>query len=131
MQALLEKPFFLPNEGRDPNCPIRPLYQKLSGHDAPFKDLKDDSLILTLVEQDVGISIMPGLLLENVAKGRRIRAIPLEPGAYRTVGILSKRNDDCADCTKAFVQAAREHLSVWQPRLDWQGEAPQSSQIPS
>ena len=63
---------------------------------------KDDYAILAMVEQGLGISIMPELLL----KGRqdRFRTLPLVPEAKRTIGIAIAAGDRAGPAVRRFAE---------------------------
>ena len=62
---------------------------------------KDDYAIIAMVEQGLGISIMPELLL----KGRQddIQMLPLVPEAKRTIGIAIAAGDKAGPATRRFA----------------------------
>ena len=62
---------------------------------------KDDYAIIAMVEQGLGISIMPELLL----KGRHddIQMLPLVPEAKRTIGIAIAAGDKAGPATRRFA----------------------------
>ena len=62
---------------------------------------KDDYAIIAMVEQGLGISIMPELLL----KGRHddIQMLPLVPEARRTIGIAIAAGDQAGPATRRFA----------------------------
>ena len=62
---------------------------------------KDDYAIIAMVEQGLGISIMPDLLL----KGRHdnIQVLPLVPEAKRTIGIAIAAGDKAGPATRRFT----------------------------
>ena len=62
---------------------------------------KDDYAIIAMVEQGLGISIMPELLL----KGRHddIQMLPLVPDAKRTIGIAIAAGDKAGPATRRFA----------------------------
>ena len=62
---------------------------------------KDDYAIIAMVEQGLGISIMPELLL----KGRHddIQMLPLVPEARRTIGIAIAAGDKAGPATRRFA----------------------------
>lgn len=75
---------------------------------------KDDYAIIAMVEQGLGISIMPELLL----KGRHdnIQVLPLVPEAKRTIGIAIAAGDKAGPATRRFtdyvVRYVREQNSA-------------------
>lgn len=62
---------------------------------------KDDYAIIAMVEQGLGMSIMPELLL----KGRhdRLLTLPLVPEAKRTIGLAVAAGDKAGPATRKFV----------------------------
>ena len=64
-------------------------------------DTKDDYAIIAMVEQGLGMSIMPELLL----KGRqdRLLTLPLIPEAKRTIGIAIAAGSKAGPATKRFA----------------------------
>lgn len=62
---------------------------------------KDDYAVIAMVEQGLGISIMPELLL----KGRHdnIQVLPLVPEAKRTIGIAIAAGDKAGPATRRFT----------------------------
>ena len=64
---------------------------------------KDDYAIIAMVEQGLGVSIMPELLLRGRSQGVAVR--PLEPRATRTIA-LAKPGTGALPAVDAFVQAA-------------------------
>lgn len=62
---------------------------------------KDDYAIIAMVEQGLGISIMPELLL----KGRHdnLQVLPLVPEAKRTIGIAIAAGDKAGPATRRFA----------------------------
>ena len=70
---------------------------------------KDDYAIIAMVEQGLGISIMPELLL----KGRHdeLQVMPLIPEAKRTIGIAIAAGDKAGPATRRFVDYVVKYVS--------------------
>lgn len=68
---------------------------------------KDDYAIIAMIEQGLGISIMPELLL--CGQSSKIRAIPLENGATRTIGLAVLKTSQSDLCVKLFAA----HIKNW------------------
>lgn len=70
---------------------------------------KDDYAILAMVEQGLGMSIMPELLL----KGRhdRLLALPLVPEAKRTIGMAIAAGDRAGPATRRFADYVLRHVT--------------------
>lgn len=68
---------------------------------------KDDYAILAMVEQGLGLSIVPRLLLEGRRQNFEIR--PLQPGASRTIALAIQAQEQLP-VVEAFAQTARDWL---------------------
>ena len=70
---------------------------------------KDDYAVIAMVEQGLGISIMPELLL----KGRHdeLQVMPLIPEAKRTIGIAIAAGDKAGPATRRFVDYVVKYVS--------------------
>ena len=71
---------------------------------------KDDYAILAMVEQGLGMSIMPELLL----KGRQyhLHMLPLIPEAKRTIGLAVAAGDKAGPATRRFVDYVVRYVST-------------------
>ena len=65
-----------------------------------------DSVIISMVEHGLGVSVLSELVL----KGRRddVQAVPLDPPAYRQLGILVRDRKDLRPAARRFITEARE-----------------------
>jgi DNA-binding transcriptional LysR family regulator len=68
---------------------------------------KDDYAIIAMVEQGLGISIMPELLLGG--RDDKIRAMELEPAASRTIGLAIPNADRAGPATLRFA----DYIEKW------------------
>lgn len=62
---------------------------------------KDDYAIIAMVEQGLGISIMPELLLKN--RNDNIKVLPLVPEARRTIGLAVAAGKNAGPATRKFA----------------------------
>ena len=62
---------------------------------------KDDYAVIAMVEQGLGMSIMPELLLKG--RNDRLLTLPLVPEAKRTIGIAIAAGDKAGPATRKFV----------------------------
>lgn len=67
---------------------------------------RDDHTIIPMVENNLGISLMPALFLEGFDAG--IRKIPVSPCAVRTLGIGLLAERTLSVSAKAFIKIARK-----------------------
>jgi len=70
---------------------------------------KDDYAIIAMVEQGLGISIMPQLLLEGHSEG--IHTAQIEGGKKRTIGLAVSPSGMKNPCVKSFVEYASRFVS--------------------
>ncbi len=68
----------------------------------------DDHAVIAMVEQGLGTSLMSKLMLLGFS--RNIAAVPLEPPAWRDLGIGCKDRNSLSAAAAAFVQCAKEWL---------------------
>jgi len=70
---------------------------------------KDDYAILAMVEQGLGISIVPSLLIKGRREDFEVR--PLEPKATRTIA-LAMQDQEVLPVVEAFAETAREWVRM-------------------
>lgn len=68
---------------------------------------KDDYAILAMVEQGLGISIVPQLLLQGRMQNLEVR--PLKPAAFRTIALAIPKGD-LSPIVRAFIETAETWL---------------------
>lgn len=71
--------------------------------------IKDDYAIVSMVEQGLGISIMPELLLEGSAAN--VRKVPLENNPTRTIGLALSPGAKASPCVARFSEFVRSWVS--------------------
>lgn len=100
VDALGKEPFMLLEKGG--KAEISAIFQK--NHITP--DVKfttwDDYAIMSMVEQGLGISILPSLILKRIPYN--ILAKPLDRPAYRTIGVAMKNRKTISAATKKFLE---------------------------
>ena len=71
---------------------------------------KDDYAVIAMVEQGLGISIMPELLL----KGRQydLQILPLVPEAKRTIGLAIAAGDRAGPATRRFADYVVRYVTA-------------------
>ena len=100
VKALEKDPFMLLEKGG--KAEIAEVFQK----NAITPDVRfttwDDYAIMSMVEQGLGISILPGLILKKISYDVVVK--PLDKPAYRTIGLAMKHMDTASAATKKFTQ---------------------------
>ncbi len=71
---------------------------------------KDDYAVIAMIEQGLGISIMPELVLKG--SSRKVAAVPLDPPAYRNLGIAYKNKEMLSQSAKVFIEYAKNYLNI-------------------
>lgn len=69
-------------------------------------NVNDDFAILSMVEQGLGVSILPELVLRNT--NRRFSAIPLERPRFREIGLATRSGKVPSPLTARFLDCAGE-----------------------
>lgn len=70
--------------------------------------LSHDFSILPMVEHNLGISILPGLVLRGLTGNFEVR--PLKPRAYRTLGMAISSHENLSPALKIFIKYAQDYL---------------------
>ncbi len=105
LEDLAEEPFLLLEEG----LYSEPLEAFRAAGITPKVKLRvhDDYSILSMVEQGLGISILPELVLHKT--NYDVVTLPTEPAIVRTMGIVTKDKKALPLASKEFVQCLMEH----------------------
>ncbi|MCP8970481.1 LysR family transcriptional regulator [Ectobacillus ponti] len=72
-------------------------------------ELRDDLAIISMVQNGMGISILPEMVLYQLPKG--VRILHLEQENYRTIGIAAVSFKTLAPATKKFIAYLRSWLA--------------------
>lgn len=64
---------------------------------------KEDASIVAMVKQGLGMTILPGLILKDLD----VNKYPLDPPAYRTLGIMYKSEDVLSAADHALISIAK------------------------
>ncbi|MEC0242378.1 LysR family transcriptional regulator [Paenibacillus dokdonensis] len=108
---LADEPFIMPKEGSDYDVRrvlgkgrIKPL--------VPFQTA-DDYAIIAMVENGLGISILPEMILQG--RTNKIVALELEDQSFRSLGIALNTSKSSTPATQKLIHTAKEWLTSWQP----------------
>jgi molybdate transport repressor ModE-like protein len=78
-------------------------------HLEPAFSVGDDNVVVSMVKQGLGFSIMPALAVHPLPVG--VKSYPLPDPLFRRLGVMASRAKAAAPAVKAFLEAMRE----WQP----------------
>ena len=103
---LKQEPFILLDEGRGGGI----VHDMVAAH--PEIDVQyhvaDDYSILTMVENRLGIAILPELVLKNTT--HRVIARQLQPQLRRTLGVIYPKREGLSTAARAFLRELRTAL---------------------
>ncbi len=104
-----QDPYIWIQEDRD--VEIGHIFQEEDIHPNLQYMVNDDFVILSMVEQGLGVSIQPELVLQDT--GRRFAALPLEHPRFRDIGIAVRKGESLSPLTRRFVAFTAEWLEHW------------------
>lgn len=108
LNLLRDEPFILLEEGRGGAT----LTEFLKAHTELNLQYRvaDDYGVLNMVENRLGVAILPEILLRRT--NYRVIARPLDPPLRRSIGIIYRRRSGLSTAAEAFVQTLREMLQA-------------------
>lgn len=100
------QPFIMSETGTDYDI-HRTLQDARVSPDIRFS-AKDDYAIISMVEHNLGISILPELILKG--RTQKVKTLPLNPYAFRTLGIGMLSFEHATPATQMFISYAKKIL---------------------
>ena len=108
---IAEEPFIMPKEGSDYD--VRRVLRKGGiKPPVPFR-AADDYAIIAMVEQGLGISILPEMIIQG--RTNDIIAVELEDRSCRSLGIAMNASHSSTPAAQKLIRTAKEWLTGWQP----------------
>ena len=98
-EALLSNPFIMLEKGM--KAEITEIFERHGMIPRPKYTTLDDYAVMSMVEKGLGIAILPSLILKRAPYDIVIR--PLEPEAYRTVGVAMKSRKELSLAANRFL----------------------------
>lgn len=112
IRELAKQPFILSAEGVDYD--IHFALEEAQIKPNIYFTSKDDHAIVSMVANNLGVSILPDLVISGVRS--QIRALPLEPYCTRELGIACKNLSGLTPAARRFIEVIKETLpSLTQP----------------
>lgn len=108
LEEISQYPFIMPSEGIS-NTVIRELIKELHMSPNLISESLDDLATLTLVENGLGITVLPGLIAKTTF--RKIATASLDGHYSRTIGIMCKSYQNATDVTKAFIESTKSWVA--------------------
>ena len=100
-----EQEFLMPSDGFDVD--ILPLFSRYLGKDHPrirYTNLSD-SAIVSMVEHNLGISLLSELIMEDIHSS--VRTLPLDPPIVRKLGIAASDRQQNDKVIRRFIRCAQ------------------------
>ena len=72
---------------------------------------QDDYAVIAMVEQGLGVSVMPRLVVRGTS--RAVRIVPLEPAGSRDLGIACRAGEKLSVAAQAFIRCAEDYVRAW------------------
>lgn len=105
---------FIPNnESVDKSSPICHVYEEASQHDLLEFHPQENQTVLALVEQGLGVTLLPGMALIDLLPNRAVKAIPLKEKFIREVSLLCPSKTERSYLTSAFLRLTQQVVEEW------------------
>ncbi|WP_199614129.1 LysR family transcriptional regulator [Paenibacillus alkalitolerans] len=109
LEHIIDEPFIMPISGCDTD--VRRILSENKLSPKVKYELEDDHAIMSMVQNGLGVSILPEMILSGTPYNLCVR--PLEGGYFRTIGIASVSFKNASPATKKMVQ----FITAWVDRL--------------
>lgn len=114
VEEILGKYSFIPTtESFDEASAIWSVYQRLARSSRVDCQPQENRMAVAMVESGLGVAVLPGLDLLDLAPGRSVQAIPLAGDLSRTVRLLVPREAEQTDLTKDFLDLTQKQVEAW------------------
>lgn len=102
IDQLVGVPFIMSKAGCEPL--IREVFARFGAEPSVRYEAREVPTILGMVEEGLGISIIPELALPNVTE--RLRPVPLDPPVRRSLGVVTSSPENLSPAVEAFLREA-------------------------
>ncbi|WP_391120911.1 LysR family transcriptional regulator [Psychrobacillus sp. L3] len=106
VQSIHDQPFIMPKAGCE--ILIKNLFRKNNVQPNITFDIKENNTIISMVQEELGITIIPEMVLPKSIPNTNI--IPIEPKLFREIGIAIKSMKDASPSVKKFIGITKELL---------------------
>ncbi|CAM4515584.1 MAG: LysR family transcriptional regulator [Paenibacillus macerans] len=106
LDQIINEPFIIPISGCDTD--VRRIFMKYKGPLNIKYELENDHVIMSMVEQGLGISILPEMVLAQMPYNLCLR--PLEGEHYRTIGLAAISRDNLSPAAAKMFQFITERI---------------------
>ena len=105
--------FLMPSLGFD--LDINPLFSAAERRVQPrtrYTNM-DDAALISMIEHGLGLTILSRMILQDVSA--EIRALPLEPRSFRSLGLIISEKRQSEHVLRSFVRSTRSTISAMYP----------------
>ena len=103
---------FIPtNESFDPNSPIYAFFKKVSNPFLLYGEPIDNRLALSLVEENLGVAILPGLFLDGLDSGVAVVRIPIKERIARNISLMCQDKDTRSPMASLFLEHCLSYIN--------------------
>lgn len=110
LSKIVNEPFIIPSKGSDYD--VRRVLDKASIKPTIKFSVGDDSAIIAMVENGLGISILPELVLQG--RKHNVCMLELEDRSYRSLGIAIQSMKNASPSARRFVKFVQQWLESWE-----------------
>lgn len=114
-------PYIQTGEEFDREEPFRDIRQKLMERDIIKVSAPEDSAVISLVSQGLGISLIPRLSQSSITPSHQVKVIPLKDAPTRTISLLFPKTPENPTLTALFLRLVKKCASDWEQS---QGDRP-------
>ena len=107
IHELINWPFIIPNEGADETVQL--VLKSENVHPDIRFHIQGDLVTLAMIEQDLGVTIMPEMVTHLKSDGIVLR--PLKHNYFRQLGIAVRSLDNLTPSMRAFIDITREYIN--------------------
>lgn len=107
-------PYIQTNEVFDWEEPYKDILQKLRARDIVKISSPEDSTVIALVSQGLGISLLPRLSLSGITPAHRVKAVPLNDAPTRTISLLFPKQAEQEALTTFFLSLLQQQVAAWE-----------------
>jgi DNA-binding transcriptional LysR family regulator len=108
VERLAHEPFILSKSGCEPL--IHHIFRTAGVVPQTQFEVRDSATILAMVEEDLGVTIVPALALPTIHP--HVRAIPLEPPVQRQIALAVRAQESRAPAVNALLAHAQSMVEV-------------------
>lgn len=110
VEQLHQHPFIIPEDAMG-NRVLKEMITEIDTSMMPRVQMLDDRIIISMVEEGMGISLVPGMLLHDTSY--RIEVRPLKLEAPRVIGLAMRKGRESDPIVRKFLQFTKKWIKRW------------------